>query len=95
MHHIGGGNGSRLIREIIIMARYTKTVDIWDNNTNVKALQPGQWVEAGKGGDRGIFCGVKASGSVVVAWYGNAKAPRPGGYRGYIADHFRYARNYK
>lgn len=77
------------------MARYTKTVDVWDNNINFNKLQPGQWVEAGKGGDRGIFCGVKKSGAVVVAWHGNAKAPRDGGYRGYVKHHFGYAKDYK
>lgn len=74
------------------MARYQKTVDIWDNKTNVNKLQPGQWVEAGKGGDRGIFCGVKASGSVVVAWKNNASNHKRGGYRGYISDLFSYAK---
>ena len=73
------------------MARYTKTVDIWDNNTNVKALQPGQWVEAGKGGDRGIFLGVTKTGSVVVAWKTYLKN-YAGGYRQYMLKMRGYAK---
>lgn len=51
--------------------KYVPAVDIW--STPAKSLQPGQWVYAGNRADKGIFLGVKPSGSVVVAWYNNAK----------------------
>lgn len=56
------------------MARYQKRLDIWSLSPEQRSsLQPGQWVEAGPGGPRGVFCGVKQSGTVVVLWLGNAK----------------------
>lgn len=41
----------------------------------IQKLQPGQWVYADTDSPlgRGRFWGVKPSGSVVVAWQGNAK----------------------
>lgn len=74
------------------MAKYQKTVNIWAKDVNLKTLQPGQWVEAGEGGDRGIFGGVTKGGSVIVAWYRNAKAKRAGGYRGYVKNMMVYAK---
>lgn len=74
------------------MAKYQKTVNIWADNVDPKTLQRGQWVEAGEGGDRGIFGGVTKGGSVVVAWYRNAKAKRAGGYRGYVKNMMVYAK---
>lgn len=55
--------------------KFQKTVDIWDVRLDLKSLQRGQWVKAGSSKDasKGIFCGVRQSGSVVVAWYENAK----------------------
>lgn len=74
------------------MAKYQKTVNIWAKDVNLKTLQPGQWVEAGEGGDRGIFGGVTKGGSVIVAWYRNAKAKRAGGYHGYVKNMMVYAK---
>lgn len=74
------------------MAKYQKTVNIWAKDVNLKTLQPGQWVEAGEGGDRGVFGGVTKGGSVIVAWYRNAKAKRAGGYRGYVKNMMVYAK---
>jgi len=66
--------------------KYTKTVNIW--NTNPATLQVGQWVTAGTDPtSKGIYLGVKPSGSVVVAWYHNAKSNQ---YKSYI----RTLRNY-
>lgn len=76
------------------MAKFQKTVNVWDQTLNVATLQPGQWVEAGEGGDRGVFCGLTNTNAVVVAWLRNAKAKRDGGYRGYIATLFNYAKTW-
>jgi hypothetical protein len=52
--------------------RFTKTVNIWSmTDAQIAKLQPGQWVDGG--GNRGQFWGIKPSGTVVVAWYHNAK----------------------
>lgn len=68
--------------------RYQNTIDIWAMQKNdVSKLQPGQWVKAGPNGNRGIYLGVKASGSIVVAWHSNATSRQ---YRAYI----RALRNY-
>ncbi len=65
------------------MGRYLPTVDLWSLPADqIATLQRGQWVSAGpleSPLQRGIFCGVRASGSVVVAWMGNAR----GRYREY------------
>lgn len=57
--------------------KFTKAVDI--HATPAETLQPGQWVFAGTDGGagsptRGRFLGVKPSGSIVVAWMGNARS---------------------
>ena len=52
--------------------KYQPTIDIWClSDEDVSKLQPGQWVTAG--GAKGVFCGVKPSGSVVCMWQENAK----------------------
>ena len=85
--------------------RYVKTVDIWapsakfaDTLATVSNLQIGQWVSAGTPDpDRnncGRFYGVTSSGSVVVAWNGNARN-RAGGVKEYnkiIRDYARWGR---
>lgn len=57
--------------------KYTKTVNVWNPDVSIKNLQPGQWVSAGKPeSDRtniGRFYGVTSTGTVVVAWNGNAR----------------------
>lgn len=74
---------------------FAKTVDIWALTDNqIKQLQPGQWVSAGPltsgGRNKGRFCGVKPSGTVVVAWYHNAK--NSGNYNSYNNSLMQYAR---
>ena len=55
--------------------KFTQAFDIWAiPHALLKHIQPGQWVYAGNKGDKGRFLGVKASGTVVVAWHGNTKA---------------------
>lgn len=76
------------------MARFQKTVNIWDEKVDLSTLQRGQWVQAGENGDRGIFGGVTKGGSVIVAWYRNAKLKRAGGYRGYIHALVEYSRTW-
>lgn len=73
------------------MAKYQKTVNIWADNVDPKTLQRGQWVEAGEGGDRGIFFGVTKTGSVVVAWKTYLKN-YAGGYRQYMLKMRGYAK---
>lgn len=56
--------------------RYQKIVDLWKlTEAETRKLQPGQWVFAGENIPfaRGKFWGVKPSGTVVVAWQGNAR----------------------
>lgn len=71
--------------------KYQKTIDIWalhaENPDEVARLQPGQWVTAG--GAKGIFCGVKPTGTVVCMWYGNAKGRD---YRAYRKSLMNYAK---
>lgn len=43
------------------------------SDEQIKTLKPGQWVYASDKEDKGVFCGVRESGTVVVAWYKNAK----------------------
>jgi hypothetical protein len=54
--------------------KYVSAIDIWSTATkDIAKLQPGQWVYTSNREDKGIFLGVKPSGSIVVAWYNNAK----------------------
>lgn len=63
------------------MARFEKTVDIWNLSPEALAqLQPGQWVQAGPHGVRGRFMGQGAS--TVVAWVG--RIPRGKRYFPYL-----------
>jgi hypothetical protein len=69
--------------------KYQKALNIWNMSDSERAkLQPGQWIYAGDKSNKGIFLGVKASGSVVCAWYENVKCARE--YKAYI----RILRNY-
>lgn len=55
---------------------YKKVVDIGClTEREIRRLTPGQWVYTGTDGPlwRGRFWGVKPSGTVVVAWQGNAR----------------------
>ncbi|SCX31089.1 hypothetical protein DSM25558_5116 [Agrobacterium sp. DSM 25558] len=63
------------------MARFSKTVDIWNLSPEAIAkLQPGQWVKAGPDGTKGRFMGQGAS--TVVAWVG--RIPRGNRYFPYL-----------
>ena len=68
--------------------RYLPTVDVLTTPAPlVRHLQPGQWVQAGAGGRRGRFCGVKhRSGLIVVAW--------PNGQPGDYFERMRILRRY-
>lgn len=81
------------------MARNSKsfqpTVDIWSpyRDLVLPRLQRGQWVRAGSKGDLGRFYGVKPSGTIVVAWQGNAQRHRgKGAYRAYQQALLNYAK---
>ena len=72
--------------------RYTKIVNIWAmQDAEIATLQPGQWVEAGPGGNRGQFWGITRTGTVVVAWYQNAK--NSGNYKKYNETLRNYAKS--
>ena len=66
--------------------KYQRTINLFTmTEDQIKRIQRGQWVSAGEvtcGKDRGVFCGVKQSGSIVVAWQGNAQSHKDRkGYR--------------
>lgn len=70
--------------------RYQKAVNVWSLTALERAqLKPGQWVYAGNPQDKGIWCGVRSSGSDVVAWYQNAKRRN---FRQYVQTLLTYAR---
>ena len=74
--------------------RYQPTINIHNlTDTQRAALQVGQWVattdQVTKPEERGIYLGIKPSGSVVVAWYGNTKGRD---YRAYVQTLRAYAR---
>ena len=55
------------------MSRFLPAMNIWEmSSDDIATLQPGQWVYAGIKEDKGIYLGMKESGSIVVAWYLNA-----------------------
>lgn len=71
--------------------QYQESFDIWAMPTAFyKHIKRGQWVYAGDKANKGIFLGVKPSGTVVVAWYGNAK--RQASFREYVASLTSYAK---
>ncbi len=54
--------------------KFTSAFNIWEVPANLlKHVQAGQWVYAGDRSNKGRFLGVKASGTVVVAWQGNTQ----------------------
>ncbi len=80
-----------------MIRRFLPTVNLWTLNDNQRAaLIPGQWVSAGEPDDTrsncGRFYGVTAGGSIVVAWNGNARTPRSGGWVGYQRSLYNYAK---
>lgn len=52
--------------------KYIQAFNIWNiPNELIRYIQPGQWVYAGNKDNKGIYQGIKESGSIVVAWQGN------------------------
>lgn len=73
------------------MAKYQKVVNIWDPSVNPQSLQVGQVVEAGAGGNRGMWCGQRdGRGSLVVMFFQNAK--NYGDFKGYRRNLLNYAK---
>ena len=71
--------------------RYQKSIDIWSiSDSEISKLQRGQWIHGGKYDNKGIFLGVKPSGTIVVAWLGNMHWQKS--YRGYIQTLLNYAK---
>lgn len=71
--------------------RYQKAINIWNiSDSEIKKLQGGQWVYGGDLNNKGVFLGVKRSGTVVVAWLGNARFQDS--YKGYIKALSNYVR---
>lgn len=71
--------------------KFTSAFDIWAiPSPLLKHIQPGQWVYAGTQDNKGRFLGVKASGTVVVAWQGNTQ--RHADKAGYIKALRSYAK---
>jgi hypothetical protein len=74
-----------------IRMKYQTAFNVWDMPAAFyKHIQVGQWVYAGDKSNKGIFLGIKKSGSVVVAWYGNAK--NRSNYREYLKALHTYAK---
>ncbi len=49
-------------------------IDVWNTSDVILAtMRPGVRVYAGEKSNRGIWCGMKPSGTKVVAWEGNIK----------------------
>lgn len=71
------------------MAIFVKTVDIWAlTDEQISALQPGQYVRAGKDGPVGRFFGKGAS--TVVAWA--ARIPAGSRRKEYLSAYARLGR---
>tara|TARA_R110000868_G_scaffold261799_1_gene519951 strand:- start:312 stop:533 length:222 start_codon:yes stop_codon:yes gene_type:complete len=69
--------------------KYQKSFNIWNmSKSDIAKIQPGQWVYAGNKSDNGIFLGIKPSGTIVCAWYKNAKQRE---YKSYIRTLRDYA----
>jgi hypothetical protein len=71
--------------------KYQKSINIWAiSDKEISALQAGQWVYGGELRNQGRFLGMKKSGTIVVAWYGNAN--QQSSYNGYIKMLRNYAK---
>jgi hypothetical protein len=71
--------------------KYQPSFDLWAMPVPFyKHIRRGQWVYARDKANKGIFLGVKPSGTVVVAWYGNAK--RHASFRAYVSTLTAYAK---
>ncbi len=71
--------------------KYQKAINIWSiSDSEIKKLQVGQWVYGADINNKGMYLGMKKSGTVVVAWLGNAN--QQDSYRGYIRALANYAK---
>ena len=72
--------------------KFQKAINIWTiSDKEIARLQAGQWVYGGESRNQGRFLGVKKSGTIVVAWYGNAH--QQPSYNGYIKALRNYAKS--
>jgi hypothetical protein len=72
------------------LMKYQPAFNVWAMPDGFyKHIQPGQWVYAGDKSNKGIFLGVRKSGTVVVAWYMNAKSHKS--FRDYVKTLHNYA----
>jgi len=72
------------------LMKYQPAFNVWAMPAPFyKHIQPGQWVYAGDKSNKGIFLGVRKSGTVVVAWYMNAKSHKS--FRDYVKTLHNYA----
>ena len=70
---------------------YQKAIDIWTiSDSEIRKLQAGQWVYGADIKNKGMYLGTKKSGTIVVAWLGNAS--KQANYRGYIKALSNYAK---
>jgi hypothetical protein len=71
--------------------KYQKAINIWNmSDSEIKKLQSGQWVYGDNVNNKGMFLGMKKSGTIVVAWLGNASQQKS--YKGYIKALSNYAK---
>jgi hypothetical protein len=72
--------------------KFQKSINIWAiSDKEIADLQRGQWVHGGEINNKGRFLGMKKSGTVVVAWNGNAH--QQSSYMGYIKMLLNYAKS--
>lgn len=70
--------------------KFSKAVNLWAlQDSQVKALQAGQWVYGGEPSNKGRYLGTKPSGTVIVAWQGNTN--QQASKAGYIKSLRAYA----
>jgi hypothetical protein len=70
---------------------YQKAIDIWTiSDSEIRKLQAGQWVYGSDIKNKGMYLGTKKSGTIVVAWLGNASKQKS--YKGYIKALSNYAK---
>jgi hypothetical protein len=70
---------------------FIKSFDVWSTSAKVlKTMQPGQHVYAGDVSQKGIYCGIKKSGTIVVAWRHNIQSRND--KKGYVRSLINYAK---
>jgi hypothetical protein len=71
--------------------KFVPSFNIWEVPVALLAkAQAGQWVYAGDKTCKGVFLGVKPSGSIVVAWYSISKNQK--NFRDHIKNLRAYAK---